>query len=512
LRYFGTTMALVCSISNEVPESPVISPVSGSVFERRLIEKYLQENGEKDPVNGEPLTSDMLIDIKTPPFVKAKPPTYTSIPGILKSLQDEWDAVMMHSFTMKQQLQTARQELSHALYQHDAACRVIARLTKEVTAAREALATLKPQQPSYMPTSSISNDETVVVPTLEVIGISQEVHQKLQDTASVLTQERKRKGKSIPEDLYTPEAIQNFTAVSSFNGLHSASAPGILCLDLQRTTVVTGGNDKAVTVFNLDTEQIVTIMKGHSKKVMSVVLHPNTELALSGSMDSTVKLWNIPNSQLLNSFSAHDGTITGLSLHATGDYVLISSIDHYWSFCDLHTCSVLAKVCGDKESPLTSAKFHPDGLIFATGTINAQVKIWDLKEQSNVANFSGHGGPITAISFSENGYYLATASDDCSVKLWDLRKLKNFKTIQMEDGFSITDLSFDQSGSYLSFSGSDIRVYGCKLWNEITAFRHHSTLATGVRFGRNASFIASTSMDRSLKIYSAERPAYGQDY
>ena len=118
-----------------------------------------------------------------------------------------------------------------------------------------------------------------------------------------------------------------------------------------------------------------------------------------------------------------------------------------------------------------------------------------------MANFEGHSGQISGLAFSENGYYLATSAEDSCVKLWDLRKLKNFKTIQLDEGYEVRDVAFDQSGTYLAIAGSDVRVFLCKQWTELKTFNEHTAIATGVRFGKNASFLASTSMDRTMKVY-----------
>ncbi|CAF3708756.1 unnamed protein product [Adineta steineri] len=507
-------MSLICSLSNEVPEQPVLSPVSGCIYEKRLIIKYLHESST-DPITGQPLTEDQLIDVKVTPLGKPKPPSATSIPAILKMLQDEWDATMLHSFTLRQQLQTARQELSHVMYQHDAACRVIARLNKEVTAAREALATLKPQagiaqtasmypneQISHHATAGISGDNNQLS-TAE--GMTDEIIQKLQDKASVLTQLRKQRGKRVPEGLTSIDEMRNFRCSATHTALHSASNPGILAVDISPknpSIILTGGNDKQAVVFNKDSEQVVATLKGHQKKVTHVIHHFQEDIAITGSADSSIRVWHVPSAQCLKVLKAHDTPITGLSLHPTGDYVLSSASDTYWALSDLHTGKLITKIQDTtSQRGLTCAQFHPDGIIFGVGTQESVIKIWDLKECNNVADFPGHSGSINAIAFSENGYYLATAAEDASIKLWDLRKLKNFKTITLDDRYEVRDLVFDQSGMYLGVAGTDVRVYQAKQWDLLKVFNDHTALATGIRFGSNANYLASSSMDRSLKLY-----------
>ncbi|CAA3029131.1 pre-mRNA-processing factor 19 [Olea europaea subsp. europaea] len=512
-----------CSISGEVPEEPVVSKKSGLLFEKRLIERHISDYG-KCPITGEPLTLDDIVPIQTGKIVKPRPVQAASIPGMLGMFQIEWDGLMLSNFALEQQLHTARQELSHALYQHDAACRVIARLKKERDEAVALLAQAERQipisvaAPNAVITAALSNgkraaEEDEIGPDGKRIrpGISSNIISELSDCNAALSQLRKKR--QIPPTLASIDAVEKYTQLNSYP-LHRTNKPGILSLDIQysKDIIATAGVDTNAVVFDRTSGQIVSTLNGHSKKVTSVKFVAEGELVVTGSADKTVRLWQGSengNYDCRHILKDHTAEVQAVTVHATSNYFVTASLDSTWCFYEIASGLCLTQVedTSGSSDGYTAAAFHPDGLILGTGTSGALVKIWDVKSQTNVARFDGHVGAVTAISFSENGYFLATAAQD-GVKLWDLRKLKNFRTFTPYDENTPTQsVEFDHSGSYLALGGSDIRVYQVTTvkteWNCIKTFPDLSGTgkATSVKFGPDAKYIAVGSMDRNLRIF-----------
>lgn len=56
-------MSFFCALSGEPPQDPVVSSKSGHVYERRLITKYVADNGT-DPITGEKLEEADLVSVK----------------------------------------------------------------------------------------------------------------------------------------------------------------------------------------------------------------------------------------------------------------------------------------------------------------------------------------------------------------------------------------------------------------------------------------------------------------
>ncbi|PWZ57224.1 hypothetical protein Zm00014a_041613 [Zea mays] len=472
---------MICAISGEVPDEPVVSKKSGLLFERRLIERYIEDHG-KCPITKDELTMDDIVPVNTNKVVKPRPLQAASIPGLLGIFQNEWDALMLSNFALEQQLHTARQELSHALYQHDAACRVIARLKKERDEARALLAQAERQIPASVagaaPAAVVSNGkramEDEIGPDGKKIrpGINPVMIDELTECNTMLSAQRKKR--QVPPTLAPLDALERYTQISS-HPLHKTNKPGILSMDVHpsKDVVATGGIDTNAVIFDRSSGQILCTLTGHSKK--------------------TVRIWQENengNYNCVHTLKDHTAEVEAVTVHATQKYFVSASKDNSWCFYDISTGSCLTQVGeASGQEGYTSASFHPDGLILGTGTTDAVVKIWDVKTQSNVAKFEGHVGPVTAMSFSENGYFLATAAHD-GVKLWDLRKLRNFRTFSPYDSDTPTNtVEFDFSGNYLAIGGSDIR-YVLVTWK-----------VTSVKFGADAKYIAVGSMDRNLRIF-----------
>jgi pre-mRNA-processing factor 19 len=152
------SMSWTCEISGEAlggtNDEIVVTP-SGHICNKRLLLTKLAENGGIDPfetIKELPLSEDQLITLAasaattttstTSLLSQAAPPRpqqASSIPNLLQLLQREYDSIVLELFDTRRVLEDTRRELSQALYQNDAAVRVVARLAQERDVAKNVL-------------------------------------------------------------------------------------------------------------------------------------------------------------------------------------------------------------------------------------------------------------------------------------------------------------------------------------------------------------------------------------
>jgi pre-mRNA-processing factor 19 len=255
---------------------------------------------------------------------------------------------MLETFTLKQALDTTRQELAQALYQHDAACRVIARLMQERDEARQLLSGLQAtagashaSQDVEMSVDSAQNgssahDSSNSNSDKETVGQLQEsVVQALAATCAELSAGRKARKGSAATAAPTREAIKALIAQASHTPHKADAKTGITCVAVQNNfaiaqvapsapsgkaagkrgskaaaedteteaaangaVVLSGGSDKNVLLTQLDSGRVLAKLSGHSKAVTAVSFNCTVSTAaactstalFSASADTTVKV------------------------------------------------------------------------------------------------------------------------------------------------------------------------------------------------------------------------------
>ncbi|KAH8806411.1 WD40-repeat-containing domain protein [Hyaloscypha sp. PMI_1271] len=471
---------MLCSISGEAPQHPVASSKSGNVYEKRLIEAYIAEN-HKDPVNGEELEITDLIDLKSSRIVAPRPPTLTSIPSLLSTFQNEWDALALESFNLRQQLQQTRQELATALYQHDAAVRVIARLTRERDEARDALSKVT------IGAGGASNGDAMQIDSQ---GLPEELAAKVDATQEKLSKSRRKR--PVPKEWADAELIEKFGVATTSKALYPGAKS--LAVDEAGQLVVFGGNDGVAGIFSIPENKVVESFKAGAA-VTDSVWFGNQPVVSTAS--GAVKVFG--DSEI--SFASHAGSANGLALHPSGDILASVGVDKSFVFYDLPGGKAVTQVYSDSE--LTTAAFHPDGHLFAAGGTDGQIKLFHVKTGENAANFD-LGGPVQDIAFSENGIWFAgVAKGSNSVVIFDLRKEgKAAEAKVLEIGGQVDSIRWDYTGQYLAASGPrglTISQYTktSKSWSDVIST---AVPATAVAWGPEAKTLIMVNGDGIITV------------
>ncbi|CAL0308425.1 unnamed protein product [Lupinus luteus] len=211
-----------------------------------------------------------------------------------------------------------------------------------------------------------------------------------------------------------------------------AHASSVNCLKIGRKSsrvLVTGGEDHKVNLWAIGKPNAILSLSGHSSGIDSVSFDSCEVLVAAGAASGTIKLWDLEEAKI-------EPLACNVSL------VVVRTLTGHRSNC-------------------TSVDFHPFGEFFASGSLDTNLKIWDIRKKGCIHTYKGHTRGVNAIRFTPDGRWVVSGGEDNTVKLWDLTAGKLLHEFKSHEG-QVQCIDFHPSEFLLATGSADKTV---KFWD-----------------------------------------------
>ena len=242
-------------------------------------------------------------------------------------------------------------------------------------------------------------------------------------------------------------------------------------------------------------------LAGHKGGTLAVAWSGDGTRIVSGGRDNLVKLWDSDDGSLLEAYTGHRWWIHDVAFSPDGTLIASASGDktlRIW-----HASSGrLVTVLPDHKDGALSACFSPDGERLASGSGDGHLYIrstntWKLLAAQKIGQFSVEG-----CSYLPSGVHMAFYSS-LSLALCDGTTGELCRQIRHPEPIRGVAVARDAA---LIAVASGQKVY---LWNAVTGesldvLEGHRKSVTAVRFLAGGSMLASTSDDKTVRLWNVE--------
>ena len=183
------------------------------------------------------------------------------------------------------------------------------------------------------------------------------------------------------------------------------------------------------TIQGQEIKTLCRVFTDHLQPVLALQFHPTQPVLLSGGRDGLIHIFDYtrPQSRKAVSVIKDNFPVRCLAAHPDGRYLFYGTDHPVVRIHDLETSATLTSAVSESDAhqhTVWDLALHPDGDLFATGSADGTLKVWDgASAELTHNNTQAHSGvDVTSVRFSRTGNYLLSAGRDNRCILWDLRK------------------------------------------------------------------------------------------